>query len=103
MGPTTRYQPSAPPPCLFHARRRDRAGTRLSNVAEVASIRTTLTVIKWLVPILALALLPSVAAAQQSRGGQDSVPDPTVDVRNVRKVVEVMKDGRVYRPEATGR
>jgi imidazolonepropionase-like amidohydrolase len=24
--------------------------------------------------------------------------DPTVDVRNVRKIVEVMKDGRVFRP-----
>ena len=29
--------------------------------------------------------------------------DPTVDVRNVRKVVAVMKDGLVYRPETTGR
>jgi imidazolonepropionase-like amidohydrolase len=24
--------------------------------------------------------------------------DPTADVRNVRKIVEVMKDGRVFRP-----
>ncbi len=29
--------------------------------------------------------------------------DPTVDVRNVRKVVEVMKDGLVYPPEPTSR
>jgi len=29
--------------------------------------------------------------------------DPTSDVRNVRKVVAVMKDGRVYRPDTAGR